>query len=565
MSALTLRPYQTAAIEAVYDFLRNREGNPCVVAPTGCGKGVMLAQIVHDAVLHWNGRVLLLTHVRELIAQNAKQIRRLCPDLPLGIYSAGLKRRDLTQPVICAGIQSIYQRACEFDPFDLILIDEAHLISGRDDSMYGQFLADSRIINPSVRLAGLTATPYRLDSGLIYGPDQIFQDVCYEIGVRELIRDGYLCPLISKAGKTKIDTSTLPVRGGEFVSGEVEDLMDGEELVRAACREIVELTRDRHCVLIFAAGIRHARHIQNVLQDQHQQECGFVSGETPLAEREEILARFRGDRPDELFAPAPLKYLVNVGVLTTGFDSPGVDAIAILRPTMSPGLLVQMVGRGFRLHPQKQNCLILDYGGNIARHGPIDQIQVNNIKQSPRTGEAPAKECPECQSVIAAGYAACPDCGFVFPPPDRNQHEAQASNAGILSGEVNDTEFQVLDVFYSVHRKRDAAEDAPKTMRVEYQLGLSYYVSEWICFEHTGYARRKAVAWWKERSPDPVPETAERAVELAEAGALATTESVVVRSIVGEPFDRIIRYELGPMPEPVAYTLEPFDDSEVPF
>ena len=564
MSALSLRPYQTAAIEAVYDFLRHRDGNPCVVAPTGSGKGVMLAQIVSDAVVRWNGRVLLLTHVRELIAQNTQQIRRRCPELPVGIYSAGLKRRDLGQPVICAGIQSVYQRACDFDPFDLILIDEAHLISGRDDSMYGQFLSDAKVINPAVRLVGFTATPFRLDSGLIYGPDQLFQDVCYDIGVRELIRDGYLCPLISKAGKTKIDTSGLHVRGGEFAAGEVEDLMDGDDLVKAACREIVELTQDRHSVLIFAAGLRHARHIQKTFQEHHQHECGFVSGETPLAEREEILKRFRGDQTEELFEQAPLKYLVNVGVLTTGFDAPGVDAVAILRPTMSPGLLVQMIGRGFRLHPQKQNCLILDYGGNITRHGPIDQIQVNTIKKTQGTGEAPAKECPECHSLIAAGYATCPDCGFVFPPPDRNKHDAKASNAGILSGEVTDTEFEVLDVFYSVHRKRDAPEEAPKTMRVDYQLGMSYWVSEWICFEHTGYARRKAEKWWKERSPDPVPDTAERAVQLAEAGALATTESVVVRSIVGEPFDRIIRYELGPMPEPVAYNFEPYDD-EVPF
>ena len=563
MSALSLRPYQTAAIEAVYDFLRDRDGNPCVVAPTGSGKGVMLAQIVSDAVVRWNGRVLLLTHVRELIAQNTQQIRRRCPEVPVGVYSAGLKRRDLGQPVICAGIQSVYQRACDFDPFDLILIDEAHLISGRDDSMYGQFLSDAKVINPAVRLVGFTATPFRLDSGLIYGPDQLFQDVCYDIGVRELIRDGYLCPLISKAGKTKIDTSGLHVRGGEFAAGEVEDLMDGDDLVEAACREIVELTGDRHSVLIFAAGLRHARHIQKVLLERHQHECGFVSGETPLAEREGILNRFRGERSEELFEQSPLKYLVNVGVLTTGFDAPGVDAVAILRPTMSPGLLVQMVGRGFRLHPQKQNCLILDYGGNIARHGPIDQIQVNAVKKSQGTGEAPAKECPECRSVIAAGYAVCPDCGFVFPPPDRTQHDAKASEEGVLSGEVTDVEHDVLDIQYFVHTKRDAKPDDPQTMRVEYRTGLDCWVNEWVCFEHTGYARRKAEKWWRERSPDLIPDTAQQAVDIANAGGVAHTEKITVRTVTGDPFPRIIRHQLGPKPE--AIVSASFDLEDVPF
>ncbi len=562
MSVLTLRGYQTAAIEAVYDYLRNQDGNPCVVAPTGCGKGVMLAQIVHDAILRWKGRVLLLTHVRELIAQNAKQIRRLCPDLPIGIYSAGLKRRDLSQPVICAGIQSIYQRACEFDPFDLILIDEAHLISGRDDSMYGQFLADSKIINPHVRLVGFTATPFRLDSGLIYGPDQLFQDTCYEIGIRELIRDSYLCPLISKAGNTKIDTSNLHVRGGEFIAAEVEDLMDGEELVAAACREIVALTEDRHSVLIFAAGLRHARHVQQVLKEEHQQECGFISGITPIPEREEVLSRFRGDRSDGLFDRPPLKYLVNVSVLTTGFDAPGVDAIAILRPTMSPGLLVQIVGRGFRLHSDKRNCLILDYGGNIARHGPIDQIQVN-VNKSGSPGEAPAKECPECQSVIAAGYATCPDCGYEFPPPERNKHEAKASEEGVLSGEVTDEEYEVLDIQYFVHTKRDAKPEDPQTMRVEYRLGLDHWVNEWVCLEHTGYARRRAEKWWRERSPDPIPDTADRAVDIANAGGVAYAEKITVRTISGDPFPRIIRHELGAKPE--ARTFSIFDLEEVPF
>ena len=191
-----------------------------------------------------------------------------------------------------------------------------------------------------------------------------------------------------------------------------------------------------------------------------------------------------------MFAAEPLKYMCNVNVLTTGFDAPRIDCVVMLRPTMSPGLLVQCVGRGFRLHPDKQNCLVLDFGGNIERHGPIDQVQPKERKATDNS-VAPAKACPHCHTLVATGYATCPDCGFTFPPPDRQTHNAQASNHGVLSGEVTDAEYDVRDVVYSEHRKRGAPDDAPSTMKVTYTLGLNQWHNEFICFEHDGYARQQ--------------------------------------------------------------------------
>lgn len=560
---MQLRPYQKQAVDAVYGYLRKHDDNPVIVIPTGGGKTPVIATICKDAITRWNGRVLIVAHVRELLEQAVDKLKLVCPELDVGVYSAGLKRRDTDHAVIVAGIQSIYKRACELDAFDLIVIDEAHMIPPSGDGMYRTFLNDAKLINPQVRVIGLTATPYRMTSGMICGPDHFLNTVCYEVGVRELIRDGYLCQLVTKAGRTRVDTSDLHVRGGEFVAGEVEELMDQDRLVDAACREIVELTPDRKSVLIFAAGIKHGWHICDVLETKHGVECGFVCGDTPTDGRDELLARFRGDLSDSLFERKPLKYLCNVNVLTTGFDATNIDCVVLLRPTMSPGLYYQMVGRGFRLHPGKNDCLVLDFGGNILRHGPVDQIRIED-KSNNGNGLAPAKECPECHSVIAAGYATCPECGHEFPPPERPKHDAQASGAGILSGEVIDTEYDVQDVRYYVHIKRGAEDDAPRTMRVDYRLGLDHWQSEWVCFEHTGYPRRKAEVWWKQRSPDPVPDTADEAVALAEAGALASTESITVRSITGEKFDRIIGYKLGAMPEAAATVFE-FDDSEVPF
>ncbi|HET6497083.1 MAG TPA: helicase-related protein, partial [Thermoleophilia bacterium] len=492
--------------------------------------------ICRDAVGRWNGRVLILAHVKELLEQTAGTLANMAPDLDIGVYSAGLKRRDTEHSVIVAGIQSVYKRACDLDAFDLVMVDEAHMIPPSGEGMYRQFLVEAKVINPTVRVIGLTATPYRMTTGMICAPDHFLNQVCYEVGVRELIVQGYLSPLKSKAGKVKADTSGLHIRGGEFVADEVEDLMDQEHLVRMACREIVEHTLDRRSVLIFASGIQHAEHIQSVLRSMGQ-ECGFICGETLPFERADTLACFRA---------RGLKYLCNVNVLTTGFDAPNIDCVAMLRPTLSPGLYYQMVGRGFRLCEGKEDCLILDFGGNILRHGPVDALQ---IKEQPNgNGMPPAKECPECQAVIHAAYSICPECGYEFPPPERKRHDAQASTAGVLSGETTDTEYEVRGATYSVHVKQDADPDHPCSMRVDYQIGYTEWQSEWVCFEHTGYARTKAEAWWRERSDEPPPGSADEAVEICESGDIAETLAIRVRRIAGQKYDRIIGYTLGPKP-----------------
>jgi len=547
---IVLRPYQAEAVEAVYEYLRTRDGNPCVVIPTAGGKTPVMAAICRDAVQRWNGRVLILAHVKELLEQAVEKLHAMAPDLwnRIGVYSAGLRSRDTDHPIIVAGIQSVYRRAAELDAFDLLLLDESHMLPPDGEGMYRTFLADAQVVNPNLRLIGLTATPYRMTTGMICAPENLLNEICYEIGVRELIVQGFLCPLKTKAGRRKADTSNLHVRGGEFIAGEVEALMDDDALVRSACREIVDHTSDRHAVLIFASGVKHAQHVQRTLAEIGC-ECGFVCGETLPFERAETLQRFKDGE---------LKYLVNVNVLTTGFDAPNIDCVALLRPTNSPGLYYQMVGRGFRLHPSKDDCLVLDFGGNILRHGPVDALQIED--RAGGTGEAPAKECPECQAVIHAAYAVCPECGYEFPPPEREKHDGRASTAGILTGEVTETEYEVSEVYYSVHVKRGAPEDHPRTLRVDYRCGLNDYHSEWVCFEHDGYARQKAEAWWKARSHEDVPEMIEQAVDIAEAGGLAPTRAITVRSVAGEKFDRIISHELGPIPP----CLDGSDERETP-
>jgi len=214
------------------------------------------------------------------------------------------------------------------------------------------------------------------------------------------------------------------------------------------------------------------------------------------------------------------------------------------------GLYYQMVGRGFRLCEGKEDCLVLDYGGNILRHGPIDALKIREPGNNSGKVDVPLKECPKCGEIVHVGCHHCPGCGHEFTVESERElhHEATAAKDSIMSQDSADTSYEVEDVEYYVHVKFNAPDDAPASMRVEYRVGMNEYIKEWVCFEHTGYARNKAVAWWKKRSHEPVPLRAEEAVELARGGALAEPERIVVRTKAGEKFPRIIRCDLGEIP-----------------
>ncbi len=549
MKMLDLRYYQQEAVNAVYLHLQEKpESNPCVVIPTGGGKSIVIARIASDAVKLWGGRVLILAHVKELLEQNASKIQMLCPDLKIGMYSAGLGRRDTEERVVVAGIQSVYSKAAELGKFDLILVDEAHSIPQEGEGRYQTLLKEEQRINSNVRLIGFTATPYRLSGGLICKPGNLLNEICYDVSVRELILRGYLSKLRSKNGRTKPEFDDLHIRAGEFVADEVAAKMDNEGLVFSACSEIVRASQDRKAVLIFASSVAHAKHIREQIELQSGEECGIVLGDTPKAERAEILERFKGHAVvADLFGnrkPA-LKYLVNVGVLTTGFDAPRTDAVALLRPTASPGLYYQMVGRGFRLSPEtgKTDALVLDYGGNIMRHGPVDMIRVDETPAGRKKQPPPMRECPECMAVFPAGRTKCPDCGFEMPREEgKLHHSGRAASDGILSGETVTTEFEVRGVRYGKHYKRNAP-DKPPTLQVEYQIGFNDYISDWVCPEHTGYARSKAKKWWTERAGFDLPATVDECLIYAEAGKLREPRAVTVTKVAGAAYPRITKYE----------------------
>jgi DNA repair protein RadD len=384
--------------------------------------------------------------------------------------------------------------------------------------------------------------------GPICCEDHFLNSICYEVSVKQLIAEGFLSPVKAIAGRGgKVDWSQIQKRGGEFVDSSAQLAMDQAELTSEACREIVELSKTRQSILIFTTGINHAVHVKEQIEKLTGEEVGAIFGDTPSTERAELLSRFKCEKYGMIPRPA-LRWIVNVNVLTTGFDAPNVDCVVLLRPTMSPGLYYQMVGRGFRLHPGKADCLVLDYGGNALRHGPVDKLQIKTAGSRDGTSEAPAKECPKCHAVICTVYATCPECGHEFPPAPSKITPTSAGTP-ILSGEVTDEVIPVIGVDYSIHTKRGGSETDPRTMRVIYKVSLYQSYSEWICLEHSGWARQKAQQWWIARSDHPPPTTIEYAVDMAQAGVLAIPEEITLRHISGQRWPTVHAVKLGPKPE----------------
>lgn len=508
---LTLRPYQQAAITAIYGYFQTHTGNPLVVIPTAGGKSLVMASFIEGVLKAWpDQRILIVTHVRELIAQNHAEMIGLWLDAPSGIYSAGLGKREAQARILFAGIQSIHRRAAEIGHTDLVLIDEAHLIPGKSSTMYRRFLDALKAINPALKVIGLTATPFRLDCGMLHeGQNALFTDIAYEAPVRELIDAGYLSPLVSKQPATRLDVSKVGTRAGDFIARDLAAAVDQDAITRAAVTEIIEHGCDRKSWLAFCSGVEHARHVAEEFGRQGIS-CRTIFGDTPKDERDAILAAFkRGE----------IRALASMGVLTTGFNAPGVDLIALLRPTQSAGLYVQMVGRGTRLAPGKENCLVLDFAGNVRRHGPIDLVRPKRPGDG-GGGEAPTKVCPDCDSIIALSATECPDCGYVFPAREV-KIAPTAATLPVLSPKQQ--WLPVTGVSYSRH---DKAGGRP-SLKVTYSSGLATY-SEWVCLEHQGYARQKAAEWWRKRAPGgPVPLSVAEA--LAQTSRLARPSDISVR------------------------------------
>lgn len=526
---VSLRPYQTASINALYHYFQHKDGNPLIVLPTGAGKSLTLAAFIKQAIEQYPGtKILVLTHVKELIVQDAQAIIRYWPQAPVGIWSAGVGKKHRDQ-ITVAGIQSIHRIPAKFGQTDLVIVDEAHLIPRSADTMYGRFLDALRSYNPHMKVIGLTATPYRMDSGLLTdGESRVFTDIAYEAGVGDLIKEGYLCPLVAKNGATKADLTDVHTRGGEFVPGELQAAMDKDHLIEGALDEIAKYAHDRQHILGFCAGVEHAAHCAAAAQARGWS-ADFVTGDMSAGERDAKIAAFKSGQ---------LRFLFNAMLLTTGFDYPSIDCIVMLRPTKSTGLYVQIMGRGLRMDGVKTNTLVLDFAGNVERHGPIDQIKIKKKRDGNGEGVsvAPVKECPSCHELVHPSVRVCPGCEYEWPAAAA--HGTNAADGVIVAALEKPRAYEVASVEYEHHQK----VGKPPSLKVTYHCGISRF-SEWVPIEDArDFVRKHAVTWFWKRGM-MCPATVDDALQLARQDKIPAPDSITVK--MDGKYWRVMSVEMG--------------------
>lgn len=472
-----LRPYQEPIADKVFTYMKNnRENHPLVALPTGSGKTVVLAELIKESLKRWpTTRIMVISHVREILTQDYDSIKAHT-GLDVGLYSVGLGKRERKQ-VTVAGIQSIFRKPELFAKYKFIIIDECHLIPPGKDTMYRKFFAGLK--NP--RYFGLTATPFRLGAGYIYGgEDCIFNDLIYDMTNKEkfngLIKDGYLCNLKTSPTDAELDVDDIKTVAGDFDKKGLSEKIDKDSITKLAIQEIITKGANYKKWLIFAIDIEHAENIAEELAN---------NGIPTMV----IHSKMEFDRDTVIrhYKLGTFRAIVNVNVLTTGFDDPEIDLIALLRPTKSPVIHVQTIGRGLRIAPGKDHCLILDFAGNTERLGPINDIVPYVAKKGKGGGEPITKRCPACDTIHHPTKKICEFCGHVF------QFKTLLKGTAKEVDVIKDKEFVWLKVNkaeYQLYKKTNS----PSMVKVTYTCGLRTY-NEYVCVEHKGWAGYKAKHW----------------------------------------------------------------------
>lgn len=521
------RYYQTEAVQAPIEYYSSGgRGDTLIALPTGTGKAYVIAKSIKDFLHMWpRQRFIMLTDSSTLVKQNAETLENIWPFCPLGINSDELGRRDFEQQIIFGGIASMYRNPEIFGHRDILFIDECHMISPKDETMYRKFINGLRAINPRLIVIGYTATPFRMGQGLLTeGENRLFDEIIYDqTGVEpfnRMIREGYLAPLVPRPMDTQFDFSKVKKGSdGDYNQKQAEEAIDLETL--PAIDEIIKWGNDRHCWLLFAGGIKNADKVARILTER-----GY-----PCAA---IHSKNKGDFNTQAmkdFKSGKLRGLVNYGKLTKGFDWAPIDLLVVLRKTLSASLWVQILGRGtrpydcYKVHQYRQgfnyikyNCLVLDFARNTAELGPINDPKIPKEKGK-KAGDTPIKICEteKLVSMTAQGCGAynhtsarfCCGCGEEFRSQQIEHKEASTMALIAESVEIPLIEtYEVTNIQYVKHANKGGGH----SFKVLYQCGYMVF-TEFVALENT---RGKYVAekWFGKRTAEPMPTTVDAALEM---------------------------------------------------
>lgn len=484
---LTLRPYQSQSVYLL-DRALNANSHPLCVLPTGAGKSLVMAALLQLR----DQKALVLAHVSEVLEQNAKALKAVAPSITQSFFVARLGEKKLGTQVVFGSVQSVYRSLDKFRAArPLVIVDEAHLAPRKSEAMYARVFDHFR----GAHRIGFTATPMRLDSGsLVEGNDAWFDTIAHEVSPKTLIEQGYLVPLSGVITEQQADLNDVAVRGGEFVLEQAQAAVVRTLALHEVVAQALQLARRRKSWLVFAAGIEHAEQVEAEMRKQG------VFAETVTSETDdEVRAKHIED-----FRSKSLRALINVGVFTVGFDAPTVDCIISLRPTKSPVLWQQMLGRGMRLAQNKNDCLLLDFVGNLERLGGAGCLsEVSDLRNASLLPGKTAKKTKH-QILIQRQDPAFFDASHRDP---------------MLSGDLFEARVVNLDFHPIASKRQPGKRMLLATYSLEDEFGRALVANTFVCVEYAGAARYHAVEWFMRRgvAADKVPYDAIGALVLARA------------------------------------------------
>jgi DNA repair protein RadD len=534
---MKLRPYQEDQLQALWSYFMHHKGNPVIAAPCGTGKSLVPAEFIRRTLHSFpNEKFLVVTHVKELIAQDYSKMIEIWPEAPVGIYSAGLKRKEIFNPIIFGGIQSMHRHPDYFGWRDLLFIDEAHLVSQDEASMYLTFIAKLRAINPNLKVIGLSATPYRMGQGYITDGG-LFTDIVHDLtsldNYNKLIQDGYICKHVAPSRlSVRLDVSNVGMQKGEFIQSQLQHEVDKAEITWKALQETCYYGQSRRSWLIFASGIQHAEHIAEMLTKLGI-DCAAIHSKKDADYNDKAIKAFKNYE---------LRSIVNYGKLTTGFDHPGIDLIEDLRPTLSIPLHVQKLGRGGRIEYQKDSCLVLDHAGNVPNLGPINDPCIPR-KKGDKVGQLPIKICEACGVYNHIKAIKCDGCGKPFEFKVKIVERAGTEEV------LRQTEAPIIETFdvnYVTYSKKQKTDKTGKSkapyIQANYFCGLNMF-KEFQFPENKGF-RKPFVDWWRQRSKVEPPATTEECVNhISQLRAPRRIRVHVNRMVNGRNYPEVLSVE----------------------
>jgi len=402
---MELRPYQQEAINALMQFYsKGHEIAGLCVLPTASGKTIIFAEFIRQLLfIKPDLRVLLLAHTQEIVQQNEDKLKQVWPSVEVGVYCSGLKRKEIKQ-ITSASRDSIVNDIGDYPEWDLVIVDEAHLIPPSQAARYQYILNTIYLHGKEPIVIGFTATPFRMFSGEIFGTDdnKLFKKLIYKRRIDELVNTGYLCPVraIVPDLYAVADLSKVRASKNDFVQKDLEQVTAVTSLVRSIVNDWLDKTSAKLPTVFYASSVA-----QGFMFEQFLSELGF---DYPL-----ITAKTqKQDRVDYLqyFNSGVLDGLINVATLTTGWDAPRLACIVNARPTMSTALFLQIVGRGLRLHPSKSETILLDYGENLERFGTIERVKPIQEERSYHNELDLVTSCKVCDTIVSVYELECPFC-----------------------------------------------------------------------------------------------------------------------------------------------------------